>query len=73
MEILWKRFAIAPLMEKILWTYWRVLRAVLCIMLKINLYFITFVNGDNFNRNDIMIGVLSLYYYSFPDLNGFGK
>lgn len=27
------------------------------------------VNGDNFNRNDIMIGVLSLYYgkeYSFP-------
>jgi hypothetical protein len=32
------------------------------------------VNGDNFNRNDIMIGVLSLYYgkeYSFPDLNGF--
>ena len=29
------------------------------------------VNGDNFNRNDIMIGVLSLYYnkdYAFPDL-----
>jgi hypothetical protein len=29
------------------------------------------VNGDNYNRNDIMIGVLSLYYnkeYSFPDL-----
>lgn len=32
------------------------------------------VNGDNFNRNDIMIGVLSLYYgkkYSFPDLKSF--
>ena len=31
------------------------------------------VNGDNYNRNDIMIGVLSLYYnkpYSFPDLAG---
>lgn len=29
------------------------------------------VNGDNYNRNDIMIGVLSLYYgqeYSFPNL-----
>ncbi len=28
-------------------------------------------NGDNYNRNDIMIGVLSLYYnkeYAFPDL-----
>lgn len=32
------------------------------------------VNGDNYNRNDIMIGVLSLYYdkkYSFPDLKSF--
>jgi CubicO group peptidase (beta-lactamase class C family) len=32
------------------------------------------VNGDNFNRNDIMIGVLSLYYgkdYQFPDVKGF--
>lgn len=32
------------------------------------------VNGDNFLRNDIMIGVLSLYYekpYTFPDLKGF--
>jgi CubicO group peptidase (beta-lactamase class C family) len=32
------------------------------------------VNGDNYNRNDIMIGVLSLYYdkeYTFPDLSGF--
>lgn len=32
------------------------------------------VNGDNFNRNDIMIGVLSFYYgkdYNFPDINGF--
>jgi CubicO group peptidase (beta-lactamase class C family) len=32
------------------------------------------VNGDNYNRNDIMIGVLSLYYempYVFPDLNSF--
>ena len=32
------------------------------------------VNGDNFNRNDIMIGVLSLFYnkpYTFPDLKGF--
>lgn len=29
------------------------------------------LNGDNYNRNDIMIGVLSLYYgqdYSFPNL-----
>ena len=29
------------------------------------------VNGDNFNRNDIMIGVLSIYYkmpYQFPNL-----
>ncbi len=29
------------------------------------------VNGDNYNRNDIMIGILSLYYnkdYAFPDL-----
>lgn len=32
------------------------------------------VNGDNYSRNDIMIGVLSLYYgmkYEFPDLSGF--
>jgi CubicO group peptidase (beta-lactamase class C family) len=32
------------------------------------------VNGDNFNRNDIMIGVLSLFYekdYQFPDVKGF--
>lgn len=32
------------------------------------------VNGDNYNRNDIMIGVLSLYYnkeYKFPDLTAF--
>lgn len=32
------------------------------------------VNGDHFNRNDIMIGVLSLFYgkdYQFPDLKGF--
>lgn len=32
------------------------------------------VNGDNFNRNDIMIGVLSLYYgndYQFSDVKGF--
>lgn len=32
------------------------------------------VNGDNFNRNDVMIGVLSLYYgkdYQFPDVKGF--
>lgn len=29
------------------------------------------VNGDNFNRNDIMIGILSIYYkmpYQFPNL-----
>lgn len=32
------------------------------------------VNGDNYSRNDIMIGVLSLYYnmpYTFPDVTGF--
>lgn len=32
------------------------------------------VNGDNFLRNDIMIGILSLYYdkpYDFPNLKGF--
>lgn len=32
------------------------------------------VNGDNYNRNDIMIGVLSLYYekpYTFPNLKDF--
>jgi len=32
------------------------------------------VNGDNFSRNDIMIGVLNLYYgmsYAFPDVTGF--
>ncbi|PJE39613.1 MAG: D-alanyl-D-alanine carboxypeptidase [Flavobacterium sp.] len=32
------------------------------------------VNGDNFNRNEIMIGVLSFYYgkdYQFPDVKGF--
>lgn len=32
------------------------------------------INGDNYDRNDIMIGVLSLYYdqaYNFPDLKGF--
>jgi CubicO group peptidase (beta-lactamase class C family) len=32
------------------------------------------VNGDNFNRNDIMIGVLSLYYqmpYNFPNVKDF--
>ncbi|WP_412464667.1 serine hydrolase domain-containing protein [Flavobacterium mekongense] len=32
------------------------------------------VNGDNFNRNEIMIGVLSLFYgndYQFPDVKGF--
>lgn len=31
------------------------------------------VNGDNYNRNDIMIGILSIYYgqeYSFPSLAG---
>lgn len=32
------------------------------------------VNGDNFNRNDIMIGILSIYYkmpFSFPNLKTF--
>lgn len=32
------------------------------------------VNGDNYNRNDIMIGILSIYYgkdYKFPDLTEF--
>lgn len=32
------------------------------------------VNGDNFSRNDIMIGVLSFYYgkeFQFPNLKGF--
>jgi len=32
------------------------------------------VNGDNFNRNDIMIGVLSIYYkmpFTFPNLKSF--
>lgn len=32
------------------------------------------INGDNYNRNDIMIGVLSLYYgkdYAFPNLKGY--
>jgi CubicO group peptidase (beta-lactamase class C family) len=32
------------------------------------------VNGDNFNRNDIMIGILSIYYkmpYQFPNLTTF--
>jgi CubicO group peptidase (beta-lactamase class C family) len=36
--------------------------------------FAILVNGDNFNRNDIMIGVLSLFYgkdYQFPDVKGF--
>lgn len=36
--------------------------------------FAIIVNGDNYNRNDIMIGVLSLYYgknYTFPNLKGF--
>lgn len=36
--------------------------------------FAIIVNGDNYNRNDIMIGVLSLFYgkeYTFPDLKGF--
>ena len=32
------------------------------------------VNGDNYNRNDIMLGILNLLYekpYTFPDLAGF--
>ncbi|ESU28934.1 penicillin-binding protein [Flavobacterium limnosediminis JC2902] len=32
------------------------------------------VNGDNYNRNDIMIGILSIYYkmpYAFPNLKSF--
>lgn len=32
------------------------------------------VNGDNFNRNDIMVGILSIYYkmpYQFPNLTTF--
>ncbi|WP_394759084.1 serine hydrolase domain-containing protein [Flavobacterium sp.] len=32
------------------------------------------VNGDNYNRNDIMIGILSIYYkmpYQFPNLTTF--
>ena len=36
--------------------------------------FAIIVNGDNYSRNDIMIGVLSLFYgkeYTFPDLKGF--
>lgn len=36
--------------------------------------FAVVVNGDNFNRNDLMIGVLSLFYgkdYQFPNLKGF--
>jgi len=36
--------------------------------------FAIIVNGDNYNRNDIMIGVLNLFYgkeYTFPDLKGF--
>lgn len=39
-----------------------------------NIGFSIIVNGDNYNRNDIMIGVLSLFYnkpYTFPDLKGF--
>lgn len=36
--------------------------------------FAIIVNGDNYNRNDIMIGVLSLFYgsdYSFPEFKQF--
>lgn len=32
------------------------------------------VNGDNFNRNDIMIGILSIYYkmpFTFPNIKSF--
>lgn len=39
-----------------------------------NLGFSIIVNGDNYDRNAIMIGVLSLFYndpYTFPDLKGF--
>lgn len=39
-----------------------------------NIAFSIIVNGDNYNRNDIMLGVLDLFYekpYSFPDLKGF--
>ena len=39
-----------------------------------NLGFSIIVNGDNYNRNDIAIGILSLFYdqpYPFPNLKGF--
>ncbi len=39
-----------------------------------NTSFAIIVNGDNYDRNNIMIGVLSLFYgepYTFPDLKGF--
>ncbi len=39
-----------------------------------NTSFAIIVNGDNYDRNDIMIGVLSLFYnepYTFPNLKGF--
>lgn len=38
-----------------------------------NISFAIIVNGDNYDRNDIMIGVLSLFYgkpYTFPDVKG---
>jgi len=39
-----------------------------------NLGFSIIVNGDNYTRNEIVIGILSLFYekpYIFPDLKGF--
>lgn len=49
-------------------------RAVAMFNVEENFGISLLINGDNYNRNDIMIGVLSLYYgkqYDFPNLNGF--
>ena len=49
-------------------------RSAACYLPEENLGFSIIVNGDNYDRNNIMIGVLSLFYndpYTFPDLKGF--
>lgn len=49
-------------------------RAAACYLPEENLGFSIIVNGDNYDRNNIMIGVLSLFYnkpYTFPNLKEF--
>ena len=72
-----KGLIIAPFYEKIFYSHTggiESFRAVAGYNIDEKLSLSLIVNGDNYSRNDIMIGILSMYYekpYAFPDLTGF--